>query len=382
MKSFSKYTTIKYGIVLYMKMYIVLWVSVIFISCGTASNEMQTEGPDSVYLSTRGPNGEIPVKSNLLNINQNLEQKIRTQVLRAALVMHEDESLFSKTVITGVEETLKRYGVQLIYSEASGFDASLQAEQLKNALALKPDFLISLIIDPESTAEVLKANNSANVKFVFLSNIPSGFEFPGEYAGIVTDDLFQAGREAADLIKQALASYVHNSQDSIAVMYHDADYYVTNQRDQALKSVLQLSYPEIKIAAEIPVKNIKDTEKLTRQLLKSHPDIKVIYAPWATIAIDVLKVLKAAGREDIKLITIDLEAELVHNMLNDGAVYGIVTDRPYDIGRNLVINGIFASLEIPVPAMTVVPVHAVTKADVIENWYDVFKIAFDSKETP
>lgn len=368
-----------------MKMALVLLFSLIFLSCGTASYDMQSEGAAPVYLSTRGPNGEIPVKSNLLNINQNIDQKIRTRSLTAALVMHEAESLFSRTVIKGVKETAKRYGVQLIYTEASSFNAQRQAEQLKAALALKPDFLISLIIDPDSAAEVLRQYKTADVKFVFLSNIPAGFEFPGEYAGIVTDDLFQAGREAADLIHKALtASNIKqgSNKKSIALMYHDADYYVTNQRDQALKNVLRLSYPEINIAAEVALQNITDTEMYTQELLKSHPNIQLIYVPWATIAVDVLKVLKGNGREDIKIVTIDLESELVLNMLNDGAVYGIVTDRPYDIGRNLVINGIFASLDIPVPAMTVVPVHPVTKANVLESWQNVFKLDFDYQVIP
>ena len=78
-----------------------------------------------------------------------------------------------------------------------------------------------------------------------LSNLPAGYEHPRDYAAIVTDDLFQMGKQAADALASAM-----DGKGSVGWIYHDADYYVTNQRDNAFKTTIEKDYPEISIVAD------------------------------------------------------------------------------------------------------------------------------------
>lgn len=59
---------------------------------------------------------------------------------------------------------------------------------------MKPDILISLVVDPVSGAAAFRPAVEQGSKLVLISNLPSGFEHGKDYAGIVTDDLSQMGK--------------------------------------------------------------------------------------------------------------------------------------------------------------------------------------------
>ena len=80
---------------------------------------------------------------------------------------------------------------------------------------------------------------------MLLSNVPAGYVQGKDYVGIVTDDLFQMGKQAADALAAAMGK-----KGKVAWIFHDAQYYVTNQRDNAFKTTIEKDYPDIEIVAE------------------------------------------------------------------------------------------------------------------------------------
>ncbi len=83
------------------------------------------------------------------------------------------------------------------------------------------------------------------VQRVFLSTTPEGFVQGEDYVGLVTDDLAAMGIAAADLLGEALGG-----EGEVGFIFHGAAFYVTNQRDQAFKSWIEINYPDITIVAE------------------------------------------------------------------------------------------------------------------------------------
>ena len=55
---------------------------------------------------------------------------------------------------------------------------------------------------------------------------------------IVSDDLVQMGEKAADAMAAAIGG-----KGKVGYLFHDANFYVTNQRDQAFKETIQAKYP-------------------------------------------------------------------------------------------------------------------------------------------
>ena len=98
------------------------------------------------------------------------------------------------------------------------------------------------------------------VKLVFLSNLPNGYKHGTDYAAIVTDDLFQMGKQAADALAKAIGG-----KGKVGYIFHDASYYVTNQRDQAFKTTIEKDYPGIKIVAEQGISDPARAEELAQR---------------------------------------------------------------------------------------------------------------------
>lgn len=327
---------------------------------------------EDIVLATIGPNGEPGLRSDILYLTTAQQAKITGMKLSAAVVLHESTSLFSTSITRGLRQTLKLHDIELVYLGFSEFDANLQEQQLKEALLLKPDILITLIIEPIMAAKVL-ANAQKNGTIVtLLSNLPDNFQHPQQYAGIVTDDLFLIGRKAASLINQSIKNK-ELSSGKVALFYHDANYYVTNQRDRAVESVITLSFPEINIIKRIGLSDINQTKSLTLELLKEHPDINAIYAPWASIGQGVLSALKQQNRSDIALVTIDLDEILAEDMLSSGNVTGIVSDLPFDIAQSLVTMALLAHLGEPTPPFVTVTALSITKHNLKQRWFEIFK---------
>ena len=80
---------------------------------------------------------------------------------------------------------------------------------------------------------------------MFLSNVPADYKQGTDYVAIVTDDLFQMGKQAADVLAKALGG-----KGKVGWIFHDAQYYVTNQRDNAFKTTIENDYPGMEIVAE------------------------------------------------------------------------------------------------------------------------------------
>jgi len=124
-------------------------------------------------------------------------------------------------------------------------------------------------------AEAFRPAVAAGVKIVLLSNKPKDFVQGKDYVTIVTDDLFQMGKHAADALAAALGK-----KGKIAFIYHDAQYYVTNQRDNAFKAMIEPDYPDISIVAKQGLADPARAQDIAQVLLLKNSDLDGIYVTW------------------------------------------------------------------------------------------------------
>ncbi|MEN6364689.1 MAG: substrate-binding domain-containing protein [Rectinema sp.] len=282
--------------------------------------------------------------------------------LKAAILMHQSSD-FSNALIAGAKAVFAEYGIKVVVVTDAEMDANRQRTDIETALALKPDIIVTLVIDPVSGAVALKKAIDQGVKVVLISNLPSGFVHGKDYAGIVTDDLFGMGSAVAEMMGDSLGG-----KGNVALIYHDANYYVTNQRDRAVKTVLQSKYPGIKIIAEKGIANPNDGEAIASAIITQNPSVNAIYAPWDTIAEGVVAAVRAAGRKDIKVFTIDLGANNAMDMVKGGNMGGIVADLPYSLGETLARMGALSAIGVKTPPFVVVPAIKVDKSNIKEMW--------------
>ena len=193
---------------------------------------------------TVGPGGEKATPTSELKLTDAEVAKLKDGKYTAALLWH-TSSDFVNAVTAGAKDEFARLGITVVAQTDAGFDAAKQKSDVETILAKKPSAILALPLDPVTSAEAFKPAVASGVKIVLLSNKPKDFVQGKDYVTIVTDDLFQMGKHAAD----ALAASI-GKKGKIAWIYHDAQYYVTNQRDNAFKATIESDYPDIKIVAK------------------------------------------------------------------------------------------------------------------------------------
>lgn len=319
-------------------------------------------GAPSAMAQTLGPQGETATPSASVVVSEADLEKLRAGNHTAALLWH-DQSDFVNAVTAGATDELARAGIKVVATTSAGFDAAKQRSDIETALAKNPSIILSLPLDPVTSAAAFQEARDNNVKLVFLSNLPSGYEHPADYAAIVTDDLFQMGKQAADALAAAMGG-----KGTVGWIYHDAAYYVTNQRDNAFKTTIESDYPDISIVAEQGISDPARAEDIANAMLLRSPDIDGIYVTWAGPAEGVLAALRANGNDSTKIVTLDLSEPIALDMVRGGNVVAIVADEAYELGRAMAAAAILDLLDQEVPPFVVAPAVTVTADNLAEGW--------------
>ncbi|MER9427396.1 substrate-binding domain-containing protein [Mesorhizobium sp. M0408] len=313
---------------------------------------------------TVGPSGETATPSAEVRLSDADLAAVKEKGYKAALLWH-TSSDFTNAVTSGAKDEFARAGIQIVATTDAGFDAARQRSDIETALAAKPNVILSLPLDPVTSAEAFRQALTDGTKLVFLSNLPKGYKHGTDYAAIVTDDLFQMGKQAADALAKAL-----DGKGKVGYIFHDASYYVTNQRDQAFKTTIEKDYPGIKIVAEQGISDPARAEELASAMLVQHPDLDGIYVTWAEPADGVLSALRAGGNTKTKIVTLDLAEPVALDMVKGGNVTALVADKAYELGRAMAAVGVKALLGQETPAFVVAPALTVTKQNVAQGWKD------------
>lgn len=317
---------------------------------------------------TVGPQGETATPTSEVTVSDALAAKLQGQGHTAALLWH-DQSDFVNAVTAGATDEFARLGIEVVITTSAAFDAAKQRSDIETALARSPDIILSLPLDPVTSAAAFQEAREENVALVFLSNLPSGFEHPTDYAAIVTDDLFQMGKQAAD----ALAASI-GKEGTVGWIFHDAQYYVTNQRDNAFKTTIENDYPNIEIVAEAGISDPARAEEIANAMLLRNPDLSGIFVTWAGPAEGVLAALRANGNTDTKIVTLDLSEPIALDMVKGGNVAAIVADEAYELGRAMAAAGARQLAGEETPPFVVAPAVTVTVDNVAEGWMQSLNI--------
>ncbi|MCO6049276.1 substrate-binding domain-containing protein [Mesorhizobium sp. RP14(2022)] len=327
-----------------------------------AAAMLSSNAANSAENTTVGPHGEKPAPAKEFVLSADEEAKIKAGNFTAALVWHET-SEYTSAVDRGAKEEFQRLGINVVAQTDAGFDAARQQADVETVLAKKPSVIVSLPVDPATASTVYDPARSSGVKLVFVDNSPAGYEHGKDYAAIVSDDLFQMGEKAAQAMGAALGG-----KGKVGYIFHDADFYVTNQRDQAFKTVIARDYPGITIAAEAGLADPARAEDVAQGLLTQAPDLDGIYVTWAEPALSVLSALRTAGNTHTKIVTLDLNEPAALDMGKSGNVAALIADEAHMIGVTAARAGAAALLGKDAPPFLVVDSIAVTKATLGEGW--------------
>jgi ribose transport system substrate-binding protein len=299
-----------------------------YLVSGGLTALLALSGPLHAELKpSTGPNGEPLTLAKSLTLTPEQEAKIKVGKFTVAIVWHESSD-WSKAVIQGASDEFSRLGIEVVAQTDANFDAAKQKSDVETVMAKKPSAIFSELVDPDTAAEAFRPARDAGEALVFVDQPPKDFKAGKDYVSVVSDDFAQMGKHAGDAMAAALGG-----KGKIAYVYHDANFFVTNQRDSAFKQTILEDHKGVQIVAEQGLADPTRAEDVLNALVTKHPDLDGIYATWSTPAESVLAALRNAGNMHTKIVTFDLSEPLAVDMVKGGNVAGIVVDQAYLIGQ-------------------------------------------------
>ena len=205
--------------------------------------------------------------------------------------------------------------IEVVAETSANFDAAKQKADVETVAAKKPSVLLTLPVDAVVTASAYQAIAQQGTKIVLLSIIPQGMEYGRDYVNVVTDDLFQMGKRAADALAAAVGD-----KGTAAYLFHDANHYVTNQRDQAFLKTITLNYPNIDVVAKHGIADPNKAQDEANAVLLDHPDLSGVYVTFSQPPAEgVLASLRSNGNTTTKIVSLDLDDVLALDMAKGGS---------------------------------------------------------------
>ncbi len=318
----------------------------------------------------KGPHGEDPQPASVADLTPDEVTKVKAMGATAAIVMHYGGNDWGTAQIAGLKSRFAELGIQVVAVTDANFDAGRQVSDIETVMAKKPSIIVSIPTDPVATASAYKAASAAGIKLVFMDNVPQGMTAGKDYVSVVSADNYGNGVVSAHLMAKALGG-----KGKIAAIFHNADFFVTQQRYQGFTDTIAKDYPGISIIDKQGIAGpdfAGDAQKVTDAMLTQHPDLNGIWAVWDVPAEGVMAAARSAGRTDLKIATEDLGLNVAIALAQNDMVVGLGAQVPFDQGvteANLAAGALLGKTAPPYVALSAL---AVTHDNVLDAWKTVY----------
>lgn len=314
----------------------------------------------------KGPNGEDAVAASDIILSDEQYKNIASKNLKAVLLWAGAGEWYN-ALTEGARDEFNKMGVKVLAVSDAQFDPAKQATDIETAMALKPDIILTLPVDPVSGTKAYKVAVDKNVKIVFADNGVNGYVAGKEYVSIVTGDQYGMGRAAAKEIAKSIGG-----KGKIGVIYYDVDFLVTNNRDNEFIRTIIEEYPDIKIVSMKGFSEEDATGDVAATMLTQYPDLNAIFVSWDVAAEPVVAELRTRGNKNIKVVTFDLGGNNDLDMANGGNVYAKIADMPYQGGQTMAKAAALSILGANAPAYIVSDVVEIRKDNMKEGYIKSF----------
>lgn len=336
----------------------------------TSTVDAQLAALDGAVLG-KGQNGETPAPASSVDLTPEQVEQVKSLKAKAAIVMHYGGNDWSTAQIQGMQDRFAELGVEVVAVTDANFKPDKQVSDIETVMSQSPNVIVSIPTDPVATAQAYMNAAAAGAKIVFIGNTPAGMSAGKDYVGVSAADDAGNGVASALMLAKSL-----NCVGKVGLVFHDADFFVTKQRYDAVKETLA-KFPGIEIVDEKGIAGpdfAGDAQAATNAMLTKFPDLNGIWAVWDVPAEGVLAAARASGRSDVKVTTIDLGTNVAVALAANDMVVGVGAQRPYDLGvveANMAAQALLGA-DVP-PVVLGAPALPVDHASVLDAWTTVYR---------
>ena len=180
---------------------------------------------------TVGPAGETATPVSALTLNEAGLARIQAGGHTAALALRELCD-WSSAESRGARDEFARRGIEVVAETDAGFGPARQQADVETIMAFNLSILNLLPGDPTQGASTHAAARDGGARTVFIDDTAASLVQGVDHVTTVSSDLVASGGQTSRAMNDALGG-----AGQVGHILHDADFPVTNQRDQASSSV-------------------------------------------------------------------------------------------------------------------------------------------------
>jgi ribose transport system substrate-binding protein len=305
-----------------------------------------------------------PVNFNDLEITPEDVAAIRELGLKAAFLNWSGVP-YNQAFEHGIRRAFDELGVELVAVTNFEFDPVKAASDVQNVLPLDPDIIITGVLSPEVWPGILQPARDRGITIEMWSQGVEGWEV-GTGKDICNISSYDPAYDGATVADGIHKRYPDGAK--VGVIRWSIDHPVVRGRDQGFLDKLA-SYGNLEVVADLPMANPTDAQEVAAALITQHPDVEVIYAPWdSPPAEGIVAAIRAAGRDDIKVATMDLGFVGATGIAHDGIIFHDTAQAVYEGGRTMAIASALCRLGKDVPPFLIVPTYGVDKDNLNSGW--------------
>ena len=312
-----------------------------------------------------GPFGEKPSTADSVKLTEEQATKAKAAKFKVGVVMQTMDIDWSKLVVAGITDTLKKYDAELVGVTNPGFNSEKQIGQIGDMIQLKPQAIISIPTDNTATAAAYKSISQAGIKLILMHQVPQGLKYPADYQAVISPDNRGNGQVAA----QILAAHIPD-KGVVGIVDFGVDFFTTNERTKQVKDWFAKNRPDVTLK-QVDFVDTTKAGDVAANFLTANPDINGLFVVWDAPAMQVASALRAQGK-DLPIATIDLGIEAGIELASCGLVKGIAAQQPYDQGVAEAEAAIQVLLGNQPPPWIVLPAMPVLPSNLTEAYKMVF----------
>ena len=271
----------------------------------------------------------------------------------------------------GLKETFAKLGIKVVAETNANWDDAKQISDLDAISVLKPNLLVSIPLNEQTTAAAYKKIADAGTKVVFIDQAVDGMSPGRNYVSIVSSDNLALGMYVADLLAKAVGG-----KGDVAAMYFANDFYVTNLRYEGFVARLMAKYPDIKLVTVSGHDDPNKGQEVAQALLARYPNIVGLYGSWSIPAMGAATAAQVAGKTpaDFKIVCENFDQIVAASLAKKGFIAGISSQRPYAQGVAEATVGALALIGVTPPPYVVVPPLAVDRANLAASYKTIYRV--------
>lgn len=298
-------------------------------------------------------------------------EKLRAGKFKVAFSYHTVSDQCNQTKLAAAREMLADWGIETASVTDAKFKAEAQMSDIESLMALDPDVLFVMPVDPDTAAAALRDVKDTKTKIVFMENVASGFKAGGDYVACASSDSYGNGKAAADIMAKELGY-----KGKVAMLFYDMAYFVTNERDRGFKETMAKFYPEIEIVMEAGFADVNNTGAVADGIFARYPDIDGIYGTWDIPAEGAIATARSVGREDVVITCCDLGDSAARMIAEGGIVRGTGAPRSYEQGQAEALIAAYALLGKELPSTFITPPALPV---IRENVLDAYRLTYHAE---